>query len=254
MLITMFIIGLISGVITGLLSIGGGIILIFSLILIPPLISGKSLSMHEIASLSIMQSFFSSLSGSIFYFKEKLIDKGIITYLGIASFFGGILGVLIAHSISDFLLRIIFAVLAISSAIVMQIPHPENEDQKFQFSTKSITFSIVGGLSIGLIGGLIGLSAGFIFVPVLIFFYHLPIKKAIGTSLVTCFLLAAGSLVAKVSITTVEFQLGITLIIGGILGAQLGGMLNKRLSSLMLQKITAFSIVLVSIKVIYDLF
>ncbi|RSL33521.1 sulfite exporter TauE/SafE family protein [Salibacterium salarium] len=255
MLITMFIIGLISGVITGLLSVGGGIILIFSLILIPPLFTQKNLSMLDIASFSIMQAFFSTLSGSLFYIREKLIDTGIVLYLGVPSFFGGIIGVIVAHqSTTDFWLRIIFALMAVSAAIVMQIPYVTNEDKPYTFSLKSYVLSVMGGLMIGGLGGLIGLAAGFIFVPVLIFFYHVPIKKAIGTSLVTCLLLATGSLLAKISITTVSFDLGFALIIGGVIGAQIGGRLNKQLSSIVLKRITAYSILLVSVKLIYDLF
>lgn len=254
MLIMMFLIGLLCGLITGLISIGGGIFIILSLILIPPIVVQKNFTMQEIASLSIMQTFFSSLSGSLFYIKERLINKEIAIYLGIPSFCGGIIGVIVAHSISEFLLRVIFAILAVSTAIIMQIPHSMTENKSFEFTWKTRVFSIIGGGSIGCIGGVIGLGAGFIFVPAFLYLYHLPLKKAIGTSLITILFLSTGSLLAKINIATVPYDLGISLIIGGIIGAQLGGRLNKRFSSLVLKKITSFIIVLVSLKILYDLF
>src|SRR5699024_5675883 len=112
----MFLIGLLCGLVTGLISIGGGIFIIISLLLLTPVLAQKSFSMQEIASFSIMQTFFSSLSGSLFYLKEKLISKEIALYLGIPSFFGGVIGVIIAHNISDFFLKIIFAILAVLAA------------------------------------------------------------------------------------------------------------------------------------------
>lgn len=254
MLITMFIIGLISGIITGLLSVGGGIILIFALIFLPPLVAQTYFSMQTIASFSIMQAFFATLSGAIYYIRDQSIDKGVVLYLGIPSFFGGIVGVIIAHNTTDFTLRVVFAVMAILAAIVMQMPNKANEDKAFEFTKKSYAFSTIGGMAIGLVGGLIGLAAGFIFVPVLIYFYHLNVKKAIGTSLITCFLLATGSLLAKLTIGAFPLELGLFLILGGIIGAQVGGRIGKKLSSTVLKRIAAYSILLISIKVFYDLF
>lgn len=254
MVITMFIIGLISGVITGLLSVGGGIISIFALILLPPLVLQTHFSMQTIAGFSIMQAFFSTLSGAYYYIREKVIDKGVAIYIGVPAFFGGSVGVLIAHTTTDTLLRIIFTVFSIAAAIVMQIPFKTNENNDYQFSAGSRILSIAGGLTIGMIGGMIGLSAGFIFVPAMVFFYHLTIKKAIGTSLITCFLLAAGSFIVKIALGAISLKLGFSLIIGGMIGAQIGGRISKRTEPLILKRIAAYSILLISIKMIYDLF
>lgn len=254
MITMMFLIGLISGIITGLLSVGGGIITIFSLILLPPLITQTTFTMQTIASFSIMQAFFSTLSGAYYYFRERIIDKGVVLYLGVPSLFGGGIGVLLAHQTSDFILRIVFSLLSIVAAIVMMIPYKSNENENFIFSVKSYLFSIAGGLSIGIVGGLIGLSAGFIFVPVMIFFYHLNIKKAIGTSLITCFLLAGGSFVAKIAMGALSLNLGLALIVGGMIGAQIGGRISKKLQPIALKRIAAYAIILVCVKMVYDLF
>lgn len=249
-----FLVGLFSGLITGLISIGGGILIIFMLIIIPPIVTGETLSMQKIASFSIMQTFFSSLSGTFFYIKEKLVEKEIVIYLGIPSFFGGIIGVIIAHNVSEQFLRVVFAILAVSAAISMLKPHVPSEDEHFKLSFKTRIFSIIGGLSIGTIGGVIGIGGGFIYVPIFIYLYHLNLKKAIGTSIIVMLLLSMGSLITKINITTVPFSLGIPLIIGAVLGAQLGGRLNRKASPLVLKKITSFIIILVSIKMVYDLF
>jgi uncharacterized protein len=255
MFITLFFIGLLSGMITGLLSVGGGIILIFLLMFIPPIFLKTNLSMHTIAGFSIMQAVFSTLSGGIYYIRNKLVDFKIVYIVGIPSMFGGVLGVLIADITSEFVLKTIFATLSILSAIIMQIPYSSVEKSKpFSFTPLSTILSILVSLLIGVLGGLVGLGAGFIFVPLLIFAYRLPIKKAIGSSLITCFLLSFGSLITKLSVDEIPFAEGILLIVGGIIGAQIGGRLAKIMKSITLKKFAAYSILLISVRLFYDLF
>jgi uncharacterized protein len=257
MYITMLLIGFLSGMITGLLSIGGGIILIFTLMFILPLIAGKAFPMHTIAGFAIMQTFFSTLSGGISYIRTKLVDRKIILIMGIPAFLGGMLGVFLATYSSDFLLRIIFASLAVLAAIVMQIPYKTAEDSEpepFQFTFLTATLTVIASITIGISGGLVGIAAGFIFVPFMIFVYKLPIKKAIGSSLITCFLLSAGSLITKLSISSLPIGYGVMMITGGIIGAQIGGRITKRLNSLTLKRIAAYSILIISVKLFYDIF
>lgn len=250
----MFFIGLICGLITGLISVGGGIFVIIALILFPPLIAQNSFTMQEITIFSIIQTFFSSLSGSLFYLKESLLDKNIALYFGIPSLFGGIIGVIIAHSISESILKTIFSILAVSAAITILIPSTPNDQKSLKFTWRVRVISMVGGFSVGVLGGVTGIGAGFLLVPLFISLYHLPLKKAIGTSLVTILLLSTGSFLAKINITEVPFVLVTALIIGSVIGAQTGGRLNRIFSPLLLKKIISFAIIIVSFRMLYDLF
>ncbi|MGG1397148.1 sulfite exporter TauE/SafE family protein [Bacillus salipaludis] len=254
MLLTLFVIGLFSGIVTGLLSVGGGIILICFLMILPPLISNTHFPMKTITCFSIMQAFFTTLSGGFYYVRNKLVAPKIVAATGIPAMVGGIIGVLLANHFSDFILRIIFASFAVGSAVIMHIPNRGADEAKpFSFTVKSWTISICSGFVIGILGGLVGVAAGFIFVPMMTLYYKLPIKKAIGTSLITCFLLSIGSLISKLSVGVIPFTEVGMLIIGGIIGAQIGGRITKKLSSVKLKRIAAYSILLVSFKLLFDL-
>ncbi|WP_408011142.1 sulfite exporter TauE/SafE family protein [Pseudalkalibacillus sp. A8] len=255
MYITMFLLGLFSGTITGLLSIGGGIILIFTLMILLPFIFDTHFPMQVIAGLAIMQAFFSTLSGGLYYVRTKLVDIKIVLMIGIPAFFGGIMGVMLASHSPEIFLQIFFASLAILASIVMQIPLKDGEGLKpFEFTYLSITLTIISSFIIGVLGGLVGLAAGFIFVPLMIFVFKLPIKKAIGSSLITCFLLSAGSFITILSVGSLPLGYGVMLIIGGILGAQIGGRITKQLNSIVLKRIAAYSILIISVKLFFDLF
>ncbi|WP_106588237.1 sulfite exporter TauE/SafE family protein [Salsuginibacillus halophilus] len=254
MAVVMFLIGLASGVITGMLSVGGGVILVFFLMMIPPLIIQTEFPMQTIAGYSIMQAFFATLSGAVFYFKERLIDRTMVIFLGIPSFFGGMGGVAVAHNLSDEFLRWFFAFMALSAALMMLIPQKDKEEAVYKNRKLVLAFSTLIGVFIGVAGGMLGIAAGFLFVPAMIYLFKIPIKKAIGTSLVACFLLAAGSFLMKLTTDAISLQLGIMLVAGGILGAQVGGRVNRAFSPLLLKRVTAAAILIISLTVVYDLF
>ncbi len=255
MYVTMLLIGFLSGIFTGLLSIGGGIILVFMLMFVFPLLTGKTFPMHTIAGFSIMQTFFSTLSGGFYYIRHKLVVRKVVLIMGIPAFIGGMIGVLLASYSSDFLLRTIFAFLAVTAAIVMQIPYKSNEESEpFNFTIFSIILTVLACFMIGISGGLVGIAAGFIFVPLMIFVFKLPIKTAIGSSLLICFLLASGSLITKLGISSIPTGYAFMLILGGIAGAQIGGRITKRLNSITLKRIAAYLILLVSIKLFFDIY
>lgn len=255
MLTIVFLIGLLSGVLTGLLSVGGGIILIFLFIILPPLMMNTHLTMQTIAGFSLIQAVFSTLSGSISYIRSQLIDRHLVVCLGLPSFFGGIIGSLTASYVSEVTIKIVFCLLSMIAAIVMQWPQKRDHENKiFHFTPFSIVLIGLSGILVGLLGGLVGLAGGFIFLPVMIYIFRLPIKKAIGTSLITSFLLSAGALMVKIGVNSPPLDLGIAMVIGGIVGSQIGSWIGKRAPSLVLRKIAAFSILFISIKLIYDLF
>jgi uncharacterized membrane protein YfcA len=252
LLAILFIVGLFSGILTGLLSVGGGFILIACLLVIPPLFQIQ-LSMHSIAGFSIIQAFFATISGAFYYLKSKLIDRSIIIYLGFPAMFGGALGSFLAQFLSNSVLKVVFAIMATIASFMMFFP-AKNLDNDDYVPTISKTLAIIIGFSTGVLGGFIGLAAGFIFVPVILHVFKSSLRKAIGSSLVTCFLLALGGSVVKIGMQSVSLQMALFLISGGILGAQLGGRANKFVKTSMLKKMVALIIGIIAIKIFYDIF
>lgn len=222
---------------------------------LPPIIAQVHFPMQVIAGFSILNVFFSTLSGSFYYIRERLVHFNIALYLGVPGFFGGMLGVFTAQFTSENALRIIFAIIAIISAILMHIPSKEHQnDETFLFTPIVVVLTIIGGFSIGALGGLIGLGAAFIIIPVMVYLFKFPIKKAIGSSFVTCLFISFGSFITKISLGNLPLNLGLSLIAGGIIGVQIGGRVSKFLPSTVLKRMAALAILLISIKVFFDLF
>ncbi len=90
--------------------------------------------------------------------------------------------------ISDFIVTkslatmVLFASLMIIAAVHMltkeKIPANSGQPVTIHFGK-----AMIRGMQVGLITGLLGAGSGFIIIPILIFSFHLSMKKAIGTSL-----------------------------------------------------------------------
>ncbi len=135
-----------------------------------------------------------SLVGSFSYFKKGLIDLKTAIYFGLPSIATVFLtrqfllpaipekviyldNFLLTRSI---LLMVIFAVLMVFAAYSMIKSDKENEETQ----TKNTTLWVMlQGAAVGVVTGLIGAGGGFLIIPALVNLLKLPIKTAIGTSL-----------------------------------------------------------------------
>jgi uncharacterized membrane protein YfcA len=106
-----------------------------------------------------------------------------------------------------------------------------DEEHKINFSKV-----ILYGISIGLVTGFLGAGGGFLLIPALVLLLHLPMKKAIGTSL---FIIALNSLVGFIG-DTGHFKISwiflLTISAIAIAGVFIGGVMSKSVSSAKLRK------------------
>lgn len=86
----------------------------------------------------------------------------------------------------DVLLMLVFALLMLTASIFMILNADEGieHQNRVQERNNKILYLAVLGFAIGIVTGLLGAGGGFLIVPALILFMKLPMKTAIGTSLV----------------------------------------------------------------------
>lgn len=127
----------------------------------------------------------------------------------------------------------IFAVLMILASLSMIRGRKEI---KTLTSGMRIPLTIIEGILIGFLTGLVGAGGGFLIIPALIFLTRLPMKAASGTSL---FIIAINSLVGfSGDLFTMQmdwpFLLKVTAL--AIVGVHFGNVLSKRVSNTQLRK------------------
>ncbi|MEP4891974.1 MAG: sulfite exporter TauE/SafE family protein [Aliiglaciecola sp.] len=115
------------------------------------------------------------------YFKGNILYK-LVIYFGIPSMFSAYAGAYLAQFVSVKLQMLIFAVIMLLASVFMLKPISPVTAQTAP--SQSVFWLIPASLLVGCLAGLIGVGGGFLIVPALMFIAKIPIKQAVGTSLV----------------------------------------------------------------------
>lgn len=75
------VLGLISGFLSGLLGIGGGIVMAPLLLYVPPLLGMETLTMQSVAGLTIVQGLAACLSGSLIHKKLRFVSNELSPFI-----------------------------------------------------------------------------------------------------------------------------------------------------------------------------
>ena len=183
-MILYLLIGAVSGILAGLLGVGGGVIVVPTLAYVF-LNSGFSpvQTMHAAIGTSltsmICTSFFSTWSHHHYQRVDWVVFKRLIPGI----FVGVIVGAMLSTQMPARSLTTLFALylLYIALNLILKKNKEEREEQQV-ISMKDTSLKMgLGGLGIGLLSGLLGIGGGTVTVPLLTHF-GLSIHRAIGTS------------------------------------------------------------------------
>lgn len=241
---TLFVLGMSGGFLSGLLGIGGGIVMLPLLISLPQL-TGFSIGLRPAVGITMLQSLSGSLSGMLIHRRHDALDLPLALTVGGSAAAGSMGGALFSSLVSERCMAILFAVMALTSLLLLLLP--ESGDLLSTDSTCPKRFpaaSLLGG-GVGFLAGIIGQGGAFIILPLLIHLLNVPVRTAIGTTVVVAFLSAAAGFLGKWSTGQVPLLWGVAVAAGALLGGQLGGMVSHRLSTITLRRIL-FLVVAVS--------
>ncbi len=111
------------------------------------------------------------------------------------------------------------------------------------------------GLIVGFVASMMGIGGAFLMVPAMIYIVGMPVKLIPGTSLfVTIFISAIVTILHAFNYGSIDLFLVIPLILGSIVGVQLGQKLGQFLDSTELKSLFAMLLLAVSIAIGYDSF
>jgi len=121
----------------------------------------------------------------------------------------------------------------------------ENEEIKFNFPMIALEGSVVG-----VITGIVGAGGGFLIIPALVLLARLPMKMAVGTSLL---IIAAKSLIGflgDVSTQTIDWQMLLIFTALSIVGIFIGSALSKKINEKALKKGFGWFVLIMGIYII----
>ncbi len=208
--------GLVSGILAGVLGIGGGSVLV-------PLMVYVGFSPINAIGTSSLAILLTSLSGSIQNWRMGYIDWRKVSLLGVPALFAAQLGAALARYIPAHWLLFGFAAMMLTNIYLIGLKQRLIGIESSTPSTARHGFSTtITGILAGLVAGLMGVGGGAIMVPLQMLLLGETIKVAIQTSLGVVMLTAVSATIGHSINGHVLFSQGIILGIGGLLGAQLG--------------------------------
>ncbi|MCI4626761.1 MAG: sulfite exporter TauE/SafE family protein [Candidatus Magnetoovum sp. WYHC-5] len=253
LLITLFVIGVVGAFVSGMLGLGGAIILVPLLLYVPPMIGVGVLTMKQVAGITIIVVFASALSGLFVHNKNRLVLKSLVLIMGITAVIAAFLGAVYSKQTSSDVLLGIFAFMAAFAAVIMVIPKKEADND---VELETIKFSKVGAIiiscTIGFIGGMVGAPGAYIFTPMMIYFLKIPTKVAIGSTLGIAFVASISGAVGKLVTGQVPYLLTATVVVGAIPAARVGAKFTKKIPAQALRKALAVVIAFAAIGMWWD--
>ena len=242
---------IVVGLIIGLLGSGG------SAVTVPILVY---LVGHD-AKISIAESM--AIAGTISavsaipFARNKVVDWNSVVLFGIPAMLGTFVGAWLGGYATDALQLIVFGLVLFLAAGFMikkafgKVNPKTVEDvkEKPPLTISKAAMIVFEGLVVGVLTGFVGVGGGFLIVPALLLLGKLPMRTAIGTSLVIVFMksvvgfLKYQSVLAErsqsVDWTTIGIFVGI-----GLFGSMLGQQLNTRLNQRALTQVFAVFLIM----------
>lgn len=240
LLITLFILGLIGGFFSGLLGIGGGIIMVPLLLYTPPLLGLTAINMKMAAGITMVQSLGGSLSSLLSHRRNHFIHPALVLVMGTSSLVGAFIGSVWSNHLSGNTMLSIFAVLALLGSALLFLPlNNENEEMELAEVHFNKALAAVIGLVVGLLGGIIGQGGAFLLIPLMLYSLRIPTRIALGSSVAIAFLSALAGFIGKWGTEQIPLLMAIVVASGAIIGAQVGAKLSKWVQTATLRGILA---------------
>jgi hypothetical protein len=205
-----------------------------------------------------------SAFGSVTYFKKGLVNIKTAVVFGIPS----IIAVFTTRAfivpsipkeiftVGDFmitkniLMMLLFAVLMIAASYSMIKKDKETIVEEPQHQKFNYPLILIEGAIVGVLTGLVGAGGGFLIIPALVILSKLPMKEAVGTSLV---IIAAKSLIGffgEGGETIIDWQFLFTISLFAIIGIFIGTALAKKIDGAKLKPAFGWFVLVMGIYII----
>jgi len=251
--VLIFLVGFAISCLSGLLGIGGGIVLAPALLYLPPVFGLAALDMRQVAGLTITQGLFACLSGAWRHDRYRSVNRRLVVSMGSAITAAALAGSVISRWVANEVLMVVFAGLAAIAAMMMWLPKSEgNEVEDPDACRFHVPLAVSIAVGIGFLGGLVGQGGSFLLIPLMLHVLRLPTRVVIGSNLALVFLASLAGFIGKAATGQVPLLPAVLLVLAAVPGAQIGSVLSHRASPRWLRTTLAVVIALAAAGMIAD--
>lgn len=233
---------------SGLVGVGGAVILIPLLLYLPPILGLGDLGIKTIAGITIVQVTVAALSAASGHRGGGHVDRRLVSVLGPTMIAGSFIGALGSAYFAPIVLEAVFASLAVFASVLMlglRNRTPAHTDAPPAFDRRVATAI---GAVVGLLAGFIGAGGAFFLAPVLLHVLRIPMRYVVGSSVGIVAISSGAGLLGKALTDQVEWLLAFALVVGALPGGRLGATVSRRVSPYRLGLVLGFIILAVAIR------
>jgi len=261
-------IGLLASSLGSLIGLGGGIIIVPSLLYLSTLSAFGHITPQVAVGTSLFTMIFTGLSSTLAYMKLKTVDykSGLIFLIGSGP--GSILGAWVTEGLQMKTFNIFFGLFIIFISLILLLkdklkPIPYRKDRgiirtftdnvgrTFEYGYNPIIAVLISFI-VGFLSGIFGVGGGSLMVPTMILVFFFPPHVAVATSMFMILPTSLLSSVTHISLGNVNWMYALALVPGAWIGAQIGVRLNARLKSKTIVLILRAILIIVGIRLIYQ--
>ncbi|NLK66723.1 MAG: sulfite exporter TauE/SafE family protein [Campylobacteraceae bacterium] len=202
--------GTFVGIVSGFFGIGGGSVVVPTLLMM-------GYDIKAAVGMSIMQMVLSSMFGSVMNYRAgKLeLNEGII--VGIGGLVGASFSGFVVRNIPNIYLEIGLTLILFISIVKFFVAQPQAEKQ---IDSKLLLFII--GVFIGVVGVSMGIGGGVLLTPILVGFLGYDVKKAVSMGLFFVMFSSISGFISMSLNGLVDYKYGFLLGVGSLVGVYFG--------------------------------
>lgn len=244
-LFLLLIIGVSAGFLGALLGLGGGIVIVPALTLIPYF----HMTIHEAIAISMTGVLATSLGGTSRFLSEGLTDLKLGTLLILGTTSGAIAGSLLSHTLKSTVLEMIFPIVLFYASYEMLKSQfkDKNPDSPRRHPVAGIAFAFCAGV----FAGIFGVGGGAINVSVMHLVMDAPMKIASATSNFMIGPTASAATFVYLLKGAVDLSAATPVVIGVFTGAKIGSGMLKKINTVVLKRIFVAVMILIAIEMLY---
>lgn len=237
------VLGFLIGLSLGFLGGGGSILTVPALVYIV----GQSPQAAVTASLMIVGA--NASMGAFFHRAQGTLNWRVALVFGGVGMVAAYLSAGLSKLLPPTVLMILFALLMIAVGLLMILSKPPLEQDE---KGRSWWVTVVSGAGVGVLTGFLGVGGGFLIVPALVMLVGLPIRQAVGTSLVVIAMNSLAGVLGHLDSGPVDLVTVVLFAGAGIAGSLAGARLARVIKPAQLRTSFALFVVALALFLLYD--
>lgn len=235
------------GLSLGLLGSGGSILTVPVLVYLV----GQPEKIAIAGSLAIVGAI--SLVSAIPYALKKSVKWHSVYLFGGPGIIGAVLGAYVARYIPSAVQMLIFAGLMLTASYLMFRPVKLSEEEH---TPRAFWKIMIDGLIVGAVTGIVGVGGGFLIIPALVLLGGLPMRIAIGTSLIIIALKSFAGFFEYLHVLRdlglqIDWKIILIFSVIGIIGGFMGNAISSKMPQQTLRKLFAVFLVMMGAFIFY---